>query len=174
MKFWQPCINWNLAGALVLSGLLMGCASQSKRDEKLSTIRLHLEVNPLMERRTMIATVLRAHPVRFTVAEEPLLHEGYLDDVQIVTQDNMPALRLKFDDFGAQILANYTAINIGKHIAVMAQFPEPRWLAAPVITHRITNGVFTFTPDADLAECRRIVDGLNLVIHDRKKDSFFK
>lgn len=174
MKFWLRHSNWNLVIALALSLLLVGCATDANDPQKISTIRLHLEVNPQMVRRNMVATVLRAHPEKITVAEEPLLHEGYVDAADIVSEGDTFAIRLKFDDQGSRILANYTAINIGKRMAVLAQFPEIRWLAAPVITGRITNGVFTFTPDASLEECRRIVDGLEVVIRHRKKDSVFK
>jgi len=173
MKFWFRLSNWNLAATLALGGLLAGCATGSKEDQ-LSTIRIHLEVNPLMERHNMTATVLRAHPIDLIVAEEPLVHEGFLDEAGIVTSGDTFSLRLKFDDTGSRLLANYTAINLGKRMAVMAQFPESRWLAAPVISGRITNGVVMFTPDADLAETRRLIDGLNLVIHDRKKHSLLK
>jgi hypothetical protein len=76
---------------------------------------------------------------------------------------------LKFNDAGQRALLNYSAVNVGKRIAVVAQFPESRWLAAPKITRSITDGTLTFTPDADLDECRRIVDGLNLVVQEQKK-----
>lgn len=178
MKFWSRLINWKLVGGaplLVLAIVLAaGCASRAKHDEKLSAVRLHLEVNPQMERKNMIATVLRSQPVKLTVAEEPFLSEVDLESAEIVTEDDTPALRLKFDDSGSRLLGNVTAVNLGKRIAVMALWPQPRWLAAPMISKRITNGVFTFTPDADIDECRRIVDGLNLVVKDRKKSSVFK
>jgi len=175
MKFRFRVINWNLAAALALGGLLAGCASRSKKkDEEISTIRLHFEVNPQLVRRSIEVSVLRAQPMKLTVAEEPLVHEGYLDEVAIINDGSTHQLRLKFDDRGRRLLETETAGSLGKRIAVAAQFPDLRWLGAPVITRINTNGVVTFTPDADLAECRRLVDGLKLVIEQRKKDTWLK
>jgi hypothetical protein len=174
MKFRLHRINWNLATALILAGLVGGCATSSKEDEKISTIRLHLEVNPQMVKRSMEVTVLRAHPVKLTVAEEPMIHEGYVDKAEIVTDGGTHSIRLTFDDSGRRMLVAETAAHLGKRVAVSAQFPELRWLAAPAIKGINTNGVFTFTPDADLAECRRLVDGLNIVIEKRKKEEWLK
>ena len=38
-----------------------------------------------------------------------------------------------------------------------------RWLAAPVISHRISDGVLVFTPDATREEAEEIALGLNNV-----------
>ncbi len=174
MKFRLKVINWNLAAALALTGLLSGCATSSKKEEDISTIRLHFEANPQLVRRNIEVSVLRSHPMKLTVAEEPLVHEGYLDDVEIVNDGSTHRLRLTFDDSGRRLLETETAASMGKRIAVAAQFPDLRWLAAPVITRINTNGIFTFTPDADLEECRRLVDGLKIVIEQRKKDTWLK
>lgn len=173
MKFRLKVINWNLAAALALGGLLAGCASRSKKkEEEISTIRLHFEVNPQLVRRSIEVSVLRAQPMKLTVAEEPLVHEGYLNDVEIVNDGSSHQLRLQFDNAGRRLLETETAASLGRRIAVAAQFPDLRWLAAPMITRINTNGIVTFTPDADLEECRRLVDGLKLVIEQRKKDSW--
>jgi hypothetical protein len=36
-----------------------------------------------------------------------------------------------------------------------------RWLAAPLISHRIANGVLAFTPDCSREEADQLVQGLN-------------
>lgn len=175
MKFRYRVINWNLAIALALTAVLAGCASSSKKkDKEISTIRLHFEVNPQLVRRNMEVSVLRAHPMKLTVAEEPLVHEGYLDEVTIVDDGSTHSIRLQFDDSGRRLLETESAVSIGKHVAIGAQFPELRWLAAPLITRINTNGVVTFTPDANLEECRQLVDGLKLAIEKRKKDTWLK
>jgi len=174
MKFSLGLINWNLVVLLGLGAASGGCATRSERDQEIATIRLHFEANPAMVRRSMEATVLRAHPVTITVAEEPLVHEGYLDAAEIVTTGGTHQLRLTFDDSGRRLLETETAIHRGKRVAVIAQFPEARWLGAPVITGTIRDGVFVFTPDASLEECRRLVDGLNRVIQDRKRNDWLK
>lgn len=174
MKFRLHRINWNLAAGLLLASLVGGCATSSKEDENISTIRLHIEVNPQIVKRSIEVSVLRAHPVKLTVAEEPLIHEGYVDKAEIVTAGGTHSIRLTFGDSGRRMLVADTAANLGKRVAVAAQFPDLRWLAAPVITKITTNGVFTFTPDADLEECRRLVDGLTIVIEKRKKEDWLK
>lgn len=172
MKFRFRPINWNLALALALALGAAGCASSSRKDEQISTIRLHFEVNPQMTRRSIEVAVLRAHPVRLTVAEEPLVHEGYLNAAEILSSGGTHSIKLTFNPAGKRLLETETAVNLGRRLAIFAQFPEPRWLAAPVITGRNTDGTITFTPDASLEECRRLIDGLNLVIAERKKDKF--
>ena len=77
------------------------------------------------------------------------------------------ALRIQFDHAGTALFEQCTAANLGRRIAVFSQFGEKlkdiRWLAAPMITHRITDGVFIFTPDATREECEEIALGLNNV-----------
>jgi hypothetical protein len=46
---------------------------------------------------------------------------------------------------------------------------DSAWLAAVLIRHRITDGIFRFTPDASRAEGLRIVRGLRNVIQEAKK-----
>jgi preprotein translocase subunit SecD len=172
MKFGLRLSNWNLAALVVAALVAGGCATKSDKEQEIATLRLHLEVNAEMVRRNVVAQVPRSNPVNITVAEEPLLHEGYIEEAQIVSDGDTHRITIRYDDQGARVLNNYTAINIGKHVAVMGQFPETRWLAAPVITRRISDGVFTFTPDASLEESRRLVDGLTQLVKDRKKDSW--
>jgi len=175
MKFRFRLINWNLAAWLAVLAVAPGCASTPPdEDTEISTIRLHFEVNPQLVRRNTEVSVLRVQPMKIFVAEEPLVHEGYLDTVELVNEGSTHRIRLQFDDAGKRLLETETAVNLGKRIAVGAQFPDIRWLAAPVITRINTNGAFAFTPDADLEECRRLVDGLKKVIEQRKKDTWLK
>ena len=66
---------------------------------------------------------------------------------------------------GKWLLEQKTTTNPGKHIAIFAEWgkklKESRWLAAPVIPRRISNGVLTFTPDATREEMEQLVLGLN-------------
>ena len=73
-------------------------------------------------------------------------------------------ISVQFDKEGTWLLEDYTTSYKGKRIGVAAIFgeaQEPRWLGAPRIMQRITNGVFVFTPDASRKEADRIVAGLN-------------
>jgi len=75
------------------------------------------------------------------------------------------AVEVKFDEAGTYSLEQYTSAYAGKHFALFGQWSEnstnSRWLAAPIITHRIMNGEFAFTPDASEAEASQLVIGLN-------------
>ena len=68
---------------------------------------------------------------------------------------------------GTVLLEECTAANRGRRIAIFSQFGEKikdyRWLAAPVITRRISDGVLVFTPDATREEAEEIALGLNNV-----------
>ena len=70
---------------------------------------------------------------------------------------------LRFDFHGKLALEHASTAYKGNRIAIHAQFPERRWLAAPRVSTRITDGVITFTPDATREEAELIVQGLNNV-----------
>jgi len=61
----------------------------------------------------------------------------------------------------------------GQRFAIFCQFgpdlKESRWLAAPIVARRITDGVLVFTPDATRAEAEEIVLGLNNIARVVKK-----
>ena len=74
-------------------------------------------------------------------------------------------MEIKFDETGTYLLEQYTSAYEGKHFVIFGQWSDKvadsRWLAAPIIVHRIASGVFAFTPDASLEEARQLVIGLN-------------
>jgi preprotein translocase subunit SecD len=76
-------------------------------------------------------------------------------------------LRIQFDQSGTVMLEQCTAANRGRKIAIFSQFGEKikdyRWLAAPVINRKISDGVLAFTPDATREEAEEIALGLNNV-----------
>jgi 3-methyladenine DNA glycosylase AlkC len=67
---------------------------------------------------------------------------------------------IQFERRATLILEQFSATNPNKHIAVAAQWgekeKETRWLAAPLINRRITDGVLTFTADATREEADEI------------------
>ena len=51
------------------------------------------------------------------------------------------------------------------------KFKEVRWLNAPYISRRISNGIFQFTPDASREETEQIILGLKHTVEkDAKKN----
>jgi len=77
------------------------------------------------------------------------------------------AIQIQFDESSALVLEQYSAGNPGKHFVIFGQWGEKRadgrWLAAPLITHRIAGGNLSFTPDMPREEADRLVLGLNNV-----------
>jgi len=163
---------------LALAALFMGCKSDSagksekkSQDKELSTIRLHLEVNPDGTDRTATVTVYRANPMLVGMWRAPFLDESYLDEASVVEDPGGFSIRLKFDyPRGTRFLEMATTSYKGQRIIVESAFPEIRCLAAPIINRRIMDGVFEFTPDATRAETERIVRGLNNLIKKVKKN----
>jgi hypothetical protein len=75
------------------------------------------------------------------------------------------AIEVKFDDHGTLILEQFTSANPGGHLVIFSQWSDlakdSRWLAAPLISHRIADGTVSFTPDATRDEAKLIVTGVN-------------
>jgi preprotein translocase subunit SecD len=169
MKISRARFNMILATALAgFPAALAGCkSSEEKKKEKAGTfLHFHLEANADGSPHNVTVPIYRAHPIMVTVEREPVLDEGYLKDAQVVDADIMGglAIEVKFDDSGTRLLESITVANRGKRLAIVAHWTETRWLAAPLITKRISNGVFIFTPDATREEAERIVRGLKNVV----------
>jgi len=159
-----------LALSLVLAG---GCQtdgsnkSQGKKD--LSTLQLHLEVNSDGSNRNEPVPIYRAKPVLVNVEKLPFITEKNVVAAALIDEQGGFAIQIQFDRQGTWLLEQYSAVNRGRHIAIFSEFGEARWLAAPVFTKRIINGVLTFTPDATREEAERVVRGLNNVGQRNKK-----
>jgi len=99
--------------------------------------------------------------------KKPFLSEEFVASAKVVDEVGGFALRIQFDHQGATMLEQITTENRGRKIAIFSQFAEKlvdyRWLAAPIISHRITDGVLVFTPDTTREEAEEIALGLNNV-----------
>jgi preprotein translocase subunit SecD len=164
-------IRWNrfniyLTVALVAM-VVCGCRtpSESKAKKQLSTLRLHLEAGRDAAVATKAVPVYRRQPCMVNVEKAPSLNESNVSGAEVVDVVGGFALRIQFDHVGTTQLEEVSTANRGKRIAVFSQFGENlkdyRWLAAPVISQRITDGVFIFTPDATREEAEEIALGLN-------------
>lgn len=156
-------------GLALASAAICGCKTSGTTNPKklLSTLHLHLEVNRDGTSANEPVPIYRQKPVFINVQKEAFVTEGNVATAKVIDVVGGFALRIKFDKPGTGLLEQYTTANLGRRIAVFSQFgpnlQEPRWLAAPTIAHRITDGVFTFTPDASREECEEIALGLNNV-----------
>ncbi len=143
--------------------LALGTGCQTGPTDKKASLRLHLQVNPDESGRTVPVPVYRANPMFMVVEREPFLHEGQIVNAALIDVLGGFEIQVQFDRKGTWILEQYTTGYKDRRIVVFSQFGEARWLGAPLITRRITDGVFTFTPDATREEAERIVRGLSLV-----------
>jgi preprotein translocase subunit SecD len=165
---WQRFNLYLLAAVAAVA--VWGCqstSSETKPKKLLSMIRLHLETSQGGNKDSELVPVYRQQPVWLNVSKIPFLTEAEVADAKVVDVMGGFAIRIQFDGPGTALFEACTTANRGKRIAVFSQFGEQikdsRWLAAPIISHRITDGVFTFTPDTTREETEEIAAGLRNV-----------
>ena len=169
--------------ALVAAALALGCQSpEKKRQKQASLLRIHLEAaSDVDTNRSLTIQISRDTPVDLKINSGAFLTEADIKEAKVVEEGGGFAIRLQFDRKGSWLLEEYSAGNRNKHFAIFSQFVNPadaehtvgRWLAAPKITQRITDGVLQFSPDASREEADQIVLGLNNVAKKLEKDSIW-
>ena len=173
MKVWTRRFNIYLT---ILAGLclLPGCMT-NKPHGPTAALRVHMEAGANFLGTSQTISVLRADPVLLTISKEPFLTEANIISARLIEAPGGFAVEVHFDEAGTQILEQYTAANTGFHLAIFGQWgdtvSDARWLAAPMITHRIGNGVLAFTPDMSHAEAEKLVTGLKNVAEFNKKQT---
>lgn len=156
-------------GLLALLGCQMNKYTQKITQPKQpATLRVHIETNPYPPDQCEQIYVLRTAPIAINVEKNPFLNESHVASAKVVETDEGFVMSVKFNDQGQWLLEQYTTANAKRRLAVRTQFRQTtnvfdRWLAAPRITRGITNGILTFTPDADQDEADIIVEGWNNV-----------
>ena len=170
-------VGFNIYFCLALLFASSGCKTteERKQNKEASTIRFHLEVNADGTPTNSGVPIYRESPVWLNVNREPFLTEGDVQEAAVVTVDASGGfgIRIQLNRHGALVLENVTTAHKGRRMAIQSQFGEARWLAAPLITQRITNGLLVFTPDATRAEADRVVLGLNNIARTLNKASRF-
>lgn len=152
---------------------LLGC-QMNKYTQKLTqpkppaTLRVHIETNPYPPEQCERIFVLRSSPIAVHVEKSPFLNESHVASARVVDTDDGFVLAIKFNEQGKWLLEQYTTANARRRVAIRTQFRQTtnvfdRWLAAPRIERGITNGILSFTPDADRDEADTIVEGWNNV-----------
>ena len=153
--------------------LVCGCQTDKKKDD-ISVLRVHLQANKNTVGETVPVTLLRSNPVSVTIAHDPILSEANVVGARVIETPGGFAIEIQFDESSALMLEQYSSANLGLHFVIFGQWSEKvadaRWLAAPLITHRIANGQLSFTPDMTREQADRLVLGLNNVTKKLKKD----
>jgi hypothetical protein len=170
MKVLARHFNIYLALAVLL-GLACGCQT-SKKPQK-AAMRVHIETSPDPAGTTQQISVLRSDPVLVTIKREPILSEANVVTAKIIEAQGGFAFEIKFDETGTWVLEQYSAANPGRHFLVFGQWGEKlaegRWLAAPLISRRISNGTLAFTPDCSREEADKFIPGVNEAAKEIRK-----
>jgi preprotein translocase subunit SecD len=145
---------------------LCGCETTSpKSDKATARITVTVESNREAPGRSESITVSRAQPITLTIQSSALLNETHVAEARLMDSFAGFTLLIQFTEMGTHLLEQFTAQYQGRRFAIAVQFGEKemqtRWLAAPVIKRRITDGILAFTPDASREEAELIVRGLN-------------
>ncbi len=156
---------------LLLLAFFSRCQTDPHKKE-FSTLRFHIETNSGGLDKSNAVPIYRAEPVSVNVVRIPFLDEGNISRAAIVESMGGFSIQIQFDRHGTFVLETVTAANKGRRVALYSQFGQKgRWLAAPIISQPITEGVFIFTPDASREEAERIVHGLNQIAKKLKKQT---
>lgn len=154
---------------VLMIGIACGCKSSkpkdpdkyTKKDE--ASLRLYLEVNPDGSENNGLISVGRQSPFELNVQKTPFVTEFQIEKAAVVEVLGGYSISVQYNKQGSMLLEQYTTGSKGKHLAISAEFGQMRWIAAPVITQRIGDGLLVFTPDTSREEAARIVSGLNRV-----------
>ena len=165
-----------IAGAGLL--ISIGCQSPEKRQLKQETsLRVHLEAPYDRSDRTQKVPIWRADPIMINIEKQPFITEWNVKEAKVVETVGGFMISIQMDQHGSWALENYSSTSYGKRFAIFTQFDIDtdkktnymRWLAAPKISTRISDGVLVFTPDANREEAYNIVLGLNNVARKIEK-----
>lgn len=143
-------------------------SAKARKPKPIKVLRVHVESRRDLPQRSLPAPVGRSEPMIFRIEKLPILIEQNVDAVTLVDQPDGFQVRIQFDSTGTRILESYTAAAVGRHLILATEIDgEVRWLAAPLLRHRIGDGTLTFTPDASREEMERMA--LDLAKAKRKE-----
>jgi hypothetical protein len=175
MKVCARRFNIYFTLALVLV-TVCGCQTGKKKDkpeDRVGALRVHLEARDEGFGTSQTISMMQRDPVQVTIARDPILTEAGIIRAEVIDAPGGFAVQIRFDESSALSLEQFSASNQGRHFVIFGQWGDKaeqgRWLAAPLITQRISNGTLAFTPDATRAETDQLVLGLNNVARNLHK-----
>lgn len=153
---------------LALALLGCGCATTGSSSSKpMALLTVNVETTREAEGKSEAITFSRAHPIPITIQASPVVNETHIAEASLVDGFAGYTMVLQLTPMGTHLLEQYTLMYPGRRFAIAVQFGEKtkqaRWIAAPVIKKRISDGVLAFTPDASREEAELIVKSLNNV-----------
>ncbi|HEY2328809.1 MAG TPA: hypothetical protein VGI63_03230 [Verrucomicrobiae bacterium] len=172
MNFYAGRFNLYLL-LLAAAPFFTGCKTD-KPEKQLASLRVYVENRAQAPGGGQTVSVLRSQPVMVTINTDTILSEANVIKATLLETPGGFAIEVKFDETGTLTLEQYTAANPGGHLVIFSQWSEntkdSRWLAAPLISHRIADGMLSFTPDASRDEARLIVSGVNHMAENLAKE----
>jgi hypothetical protein len=154
---------------LLLAALTPGCLSTDKKNKELSTFRIHIETNPDDTARNVPVSIGRSEPFVVNVEKAPFITEAHVENASLVDSLGGFQIMVQLNQQGTWLLEQYSLAAREKHAAIFSNFGQSRWLGAPKLSRKISDGVIVFTPDATREEAERIVRGLNNMVKQIKK-----
>lgn len=154
---------------ILLAFLALGCQMLNKKPKELSTFRMHIETNPDASGKSAPVTIGRTGPFAVNIEKTPFITEYHVETVSVLDALGGFQIMVQLNQQGTWLLEQYSTAAREKRAAIFSNWDEPRWLAAPKLSRRISDGVIVFTPDATREEADRIVRGVNNLVKEIKK-----
>src|SRR6185369_13415526 len=138
--------NLYLLALVPAAFLIAGCDTlQKKGDAEEASLRFHLEVNAGNGQGTNVF-IGRSAPFAVTLDRNPFLSEFDMESAKVADALGGFTMVIQFSAEGTILLEQYSTVYRGRRVGLLAEFGQMRWIAAPVMHHRIANGQFVFTP----------------------------
>jgi hypothetical protein len=182
MMFRNMKISASAFNTFLLALFVLGCASgkteeEKKKDKEVTTMRFHLESNAYAPDQTAAVAVGRGPLMYVRASKDWFLNEGDVERATLLENtDNMGgwAIAIQFNGHGTLVLDSITTRYRNSRVVIWTRADEARFIAAPRMPYRITNGLFKFTPDTTHEEAERIVRGLNNVAKQMHRNDLVK
>ena len=153
---------------LMLALFVPGCKTPEERKEY-STFRMHIEANPDGTRYNGPVNIGRSDPFVVNIENAPFITEYHVENASVIDSVGGFEIIVQLNLQGTRLLEQYSLAARDKRAAIFSNFEQVRWLAAPKLSRKISDGVLTFTPDCTREEADRIVHGLNNLVKQIKK-----
>lgn len=145
-------------------------AAKPKKLKPLERIRVHVESRHDLAERSLLAQVGPSGTLKYSVERLPILNEVHVETAALIDEPGGFLVLLKFNSMGTKILESYSSAAAGRHFVLMTDVDgEARWIGAPLIRHRIGDGILEFAPSVPREIMERLVFGLNDAIRKKRK-----
>lgn len=160
---------WAFNTYLLLLALFMSSCKTTEERKEYSTFRMHIEANPDGTRYNGPVNIGRSDPFVVNIENSPFITEYHVENASVIDSVGGFEIMVQLNLQGTRLLEQYSLAARDKRAAIFSNFEQVRWLAAPKLSRKISDGVLAFTPDCTREEADRIVHGLNNLVKQIKK-----